>query len=65
MLKDNPAEFERHLLLEENNSAYPRILLNGKYSLRLLKENYEKQRTLLSYEDNEPNCYQVNGGCFL
>lgn len=65
MLLEDPVEFERHLKLEENNSAFPRVLLNGSYPLRKLKEAYLNQKSLASFEETEATCKAINGGCFL
>ena len=65
MLQENPEEFERHLKLEENGSAFPRVLLNGSYSLRSLKEKYINQSNLNTFDESAPTCNNINGGCFL
>jgi len=64
MIVENPKEFMRHLVLEENNSGYPRVLLNGTYSLRSLYDSYKNQRSLLDFDDVEATC-DVAGSCFL
>jgi len=65
MLRNDPKEFERHLRLEENNKNFPKVLINGSYSLRSLKDAFENQSSLESFgADPEPSC-QVYGGCFL
>lgn len=64
MIIENPAEFQRHLRLEENNTGYPRVLLNGKYSLRSLYVSFKNQKSLSSFEDVDASC-DVNGSCFL
>ena len=61
-MNDKP-EFERHLKLEEQNTGYPRLLLNGYYSLRSLI-NYKDQTKLEEYMDIEPTC-DISGSCFL
>lgn len=65
MLLEDPVEFERHLQLEENNSGFPKVLLNGRYPLRKLKDAYMQQKSLASFEESEATCRAVNGGCFL
>lgn len=62
MFKENRKEFNRWKLLEENNSAYPRVLLNGSYSLKLIEKNWKNQSVLNQFFDDEITC---NGGCFL
>ena len=64
MLIEDPKEFKRHMILEENNMRYPSILLNGQYSLRSLYESYKNQTTLTGFNDLEPSC-DVSGSCFL
>jgi len=65
MLLEDPVEFERHLNLEENNSGFPRVLLNGSYPLRKLKDAYKNQSSPTDFEDTEATCKAINGGCFL
>jgi len=65
MLIEQPKEFDRHMKLEENNSAFPRVMLNGRYTLRSFKEKHLNQQSLNSFEDNESTCDVINGGCFL
>jgi len=62
MFKSNRKEFDRWLRLEQNNSAYPKVLLNGSYKLELIKTAWKNQSVLSQFEDNEIVC---NGGCFL
>lgn len=64
MLIHDPKEFERHLKLEEQNTGFPKVLLNGSYSLRSLKNSYKNQKSLHKYVDLEANC-NVHGSCFL
>lgn len=65
MLLEDPDEFDRHMKLEENNSGFPKVLLNGRYPLRKLKETYKAQQSLSAFEDSEASCQAINGGCFL
>ena len=65
MFISNPLEFEKWLKLEQNGMRYPKILLNGTYSLQQIKDNWKDQTFLSSFEDDEINCSAVNGGCFL
>ena len=64
MIIENRDEFERHMKLEENNSGFPKILLNGQYSLRSLLNSFKNQKSLKDFDDIEPSC-DVSGSCFL
>lgn len=64
MCMNDPKEFERHLRLEQNCSAYPRVRINPYYTLEDVKKSAKGQLTLTGYEDPEPTC-DVSGSCFL
>ena len=64
MIVESPEEFDRHLRLEEQNTGFPKVLLNGSYSLRSLRNAYIGQKSLTAFIENEANC-DVAGSCFL
>ena len=64
MLLTKKKEFKRHLDLELNCNRYPEVTINQNYRLIDIKKNWENQKLLDSYVDNEPNC-DVMGSCFL
>ena len=71
-IKEHRKEFERWKAMEENNMHYNRkykpLYLNGNYSLKQI-ENFEKyQKTLDNWtklNDDDLNCNNLHGGCFL
>ena len=72
LIKEHRNEFERWKLMEENNRHYKRypnpLYLNGNYSLKQI-ENFEKyQKSLEQWakqNDDDLNCPNTHGGCFL
>jgi len=65
MFQQDKNEFNRWLKLEENNSGFPRVLLNGTFPLRLIQDNWKNQKTLGSFCDVKETCQNYQGGCFL
>lgn len=65
LLREDPKEFDRWLLLDVQNRRYPEVLLCGRFKLKSLKDNIQNQTLLESFEEPpDPQC-SVSGGCFL
>ena len=65
MFREDPKEFQKHKRLEENNRNYPKLLLNGTYSLAKIENAWKNQTSLKQFKDFEETCDNINGGCFL
>jgi len=68
LLKNDPAEYARWELLEENGSRFPGISLLQKGSLRALRMGLKEQMSLADFDDGldgSETCGMTQGGCFL
>jgi hypothetical protein len=68
LCKTDLNEFERWEKLELNNSAYPKILINGSWDLTTFKKNVLSQKSLKEFihiHEEDLNCPNIRGGCFL
>lgn len=66
MAMEDPNEFNRWLLLEEQSRNFPKLTLCPHYNLRDILQKSKGQVNLSGFiEDQEPTCDTAEGGCFL
>lgn len=65
MAIQQPEEFARWELLDKNNMRYPSITLSPSFKLEDIRKYILSNKQLTDYEEPEPTCKNINGGCFL
>jgi len=63
MFINDRVEFDRWRKLEENNSKYPKVSINGNFTLKQIADNWKDQSFLSSFENEEKGC--KSGYCNL
>lgn len=65
MAMQQPDEFARWEALDKGNMRYPQVTLSPAFKLEDIRKQAKGQLQLTEYEEPEPTCNSINGGCFL
>ena len=57
--------WKRWKALDKGNMRYPQVTLSPAFKLEDIRKQAKGQLQLTEYEEPEPTCSSINGGCFL